>query len=254
MISGNASDKVSQDWVDASEVIARRSTDAFQLPADALQHLSDEASAATAAAKKLSEDQLRASQQLAQSYNQIAQGAVSGLVSDLMNGVDAGEAFNHMLQNIISSLAQMAIQQIFNPTGSGAGGLLGNILGFEGGGTVGLSGRPVGKRPAALWANAPRYAAGGIAGLKPGEIPAILHQGEIVVPNAKRLAGGGGRGTVHNSYSMDNANISIDMAGSGYAAANSDAAKQFGQNVQKIIQAEMVVQSRPGGLLRKVPR
>ena len=255
IISGNASDKVTQEWVDASEVIARRSTDAFQLPADALQHLSDESSAATAAAKKLSADQLHAAQQLAQSYNQIAQGAVSGLVSDLMNGVDAGEAFNHMLQNIISSLAQMAIQQIFNPAGGGAGGIFGSLFGIgHGGGSVSAlaAGRQRKVNPM-VFANAPRFASGGMVGLKPGEVPIIAHRGEIIVPNARRLASSSGGGRVDNSIHQQN-RISVDMSGSGYVAANSENAKQVGQNMQKLIQAELVRESRPGGLLRQVPR
>ena len=33
-----------------------------------------------------------------------------------------------------------------------------------------------------MFAGAPRYHEGGIAGLKPGEVPAILQKGEVVLP------------------------------------------------------------------------
>jgi hypothetical protein len=103
-----------------------------------------------------------------------------------------------------------------------------------------------------MWAGAPRFASGGMVGLKPGEVPIIAHRGEIIVPNARRLAGTGAAGQSIR-YSMDNAKINIDMSQTGFATANSENAKQFGENVQKLVQAEMIRESRPGGLLRKVP-
>ena len=50
-------------------------------------------------------------------------GAITGFIQDLRNGVDAGEAFNNMLNRIIDSLinmaVQMAVQSLFNPAGGG---------------------------------------------------------------------------------------------------------------------------------------
>jgi hypothetical protein len=103
-----------------------------------------------------------------------------------------------------------------------------------------------------MFANAPRYAAGGVVGLKPGEMPIIAHRGEIIVPNARRLASSSGGGRVDNSVHQQN-RISIDMSGSGYVAANSQAAKQVGEDLEKMIEAKLVLESRPGGLLRRVP-
>ncbi len=94
-----------------------------------------------------------------------------------------------------------------------------------------------------------------MVGLKPGEVPIIAHRGEIIVPNARRLAGpSAGMGGIQNTYQMNNSPISIDMQGSGYVASNAENAKQFGQNIRKFIQGEFVRESRPGGLLRKVPQ
>lgn len=59
-------------------------------------------------------------------------GAVSGFVQDLMNGVDAGEAFTNMLKNLAAQLMDMAIKQLFSGLFGGGGmggGLLGGILG-----------------------------------------------------------------------------------------------------------------------------
>ncbi len=82
--------------------------------------------------------------------------------------------------------------------GTGVGALAGQ---FHGGGRVGstaVSGRVV---PASLFDGAPRFAGGGMIGrvpsLAPGEVPAILHRGEIVHTPAqeaalRRNAGGSG--------------------------------------------------------------
>ena len=43
----------------------------------------------------------------------------------------------------------------------------------------------------ALFAGAPRYHSGGIAGLAPNEVPAILKKGEIVDPGDGSMLGGG---------------------------------------------------------------
>lgn len=59
-------------------------------------------------------------------------GAVSGFVQDLMNGVDAGEAFSNMLKNLASQLMDMAIKQLFSGIFGGGGmggGLFGGMLG-----------------------------------------------------------------------------------------------------------------------------
>jgi hypothetical protein len=203
---------------------------------------------------KSQQDSAEATKQFAQQIGQMAESAIGGLVNDLRNGVSAGDAFNNMLNRIIDSLFQMSIQSLFNPAGGG-GGFLGKLFGIgHGGGQVShLAGGGQRKVSPLAFANAPRYAAGGMVGLKPGEVPIIAHRGEIIVPNARRLASSSGGGRVDNSVHQQN-RISIDMAGSGYVAANSENAKQVGENIQKIIQAELVAQSRPGGLLRQVPR
>ncbi|MBW6496731.1 MAG: hypothetical protein K0B16_19660, partial [Burkholderiaceae bacterium] len=71
----------------------------------------------------------------------------------------------------------------------GAGGLFASIL--HAGGGVGAPG-PGRMVPALAFANAPRMHAGGFAGLRPDEVPAILQRGERVL--SRREAAGYGQG------------------------------------------------------------
>ena len=105
--------------------------------------------------------------------------------------------FRDLVTSMIADLAKLAARRfILGPianalTGalSGAGGLFANIL--HAGGVVGspAPGRMV---PAMAFANAPRMHAGGWAGIKPDEVPAILQRGERVL--SRREAAGYGQG------------------------------------------------------------
>lgn len=103
-------------------------------------------------------------------------------------------AFLQFASDFLRQIAQMIIQKaIFNAIGgsgaTGGGGLGGAIAGaisglfkFHEGGVVGSSGTPYGRPVAPAWFNnAIRYHSGGIAGLRPGEVPAILKRGEEVL-------------------------------------------------------------------------
>ena len=76
--------------------------------------------------------------------------------------------------------------------GGGSGFSLSSVFGklFHDGGVVGSggAGRMV---SASTFAGAVRYHEGGIAGLLPGEVPAILQQGETVIPRGGNAPGGG---------------------------------------------------------------
>lgn len=69
------------------------------------------------------------------------------------------------------------------------GGFLDSIFGsiFHEGGKAGDP-APARQFPAFVFAGAPRYHTGGIAGLQPGEIPAILQRGEVVLPKNSRAS------------------------------------------------------------------
>lgn len=192
--------------------------------------------------------------QLGQQLAGIASSAVSGLVQDLRNGVSAGEAFRNMLSKIVDDLLQLALNQalqsLFKNLFSGmTGGVGGGGGGFfaavsHTGGTAGYGTNRRAISPMAF-ANAPRMHSGGIAGLHAGEVPTILQRGEMVVPALQ--AGRSSTGSVSLG------DVNIDMAQSGYVTADTSTAKAWGENVRKIIQVEMVRQSRPGGLLVRRP-
>jgi len=151
-----------------------------------------------------------------------------GRIGDSLAGIfrSGGKAAVDWKELVLSTLADVAeemlklaitapLQQLFAPTPGGAtagpgaqpgaaGGspwaaafsqLAGSALQaftaslFHDGGTVGTGGRPR-IVPAALFAGAPRFHSGGMPGLKPNEVPAILEQGEVVL-TAEQAAGAG---------------------------------------------------------------
>lgn len=87
-------------------------------------------------------------------------------------------------------------------TGGGAATLLSGIFGslFHSGGVVGEGGGVLRSAPALAWAGAPRYHSGGVAGMAPDEVPAILRRGEEVLTQAdpRHRDNGGGGGQVVN--------------------------------------------------------
>lgn len=134
----------------------------------------------------------------------ITDGLVSGL-EGLINGTKtAGEAFKEMAAGILSEIARMIIQQqILNAVqgamgmfggGGGIGGAIASV--FHGGGIAGSGSRKRLVDPS-IFAFAPRYHTGGIAGLAPNEVPAILEKGERVMTEAeqKEMSRNQGQGT-----------------------------------------------------------
>lgn len=104
--------------------------------------------------------------------------------------------FRNLVTSMIADLAKLAARRfILGPIANalsgavgGAGGIFANIL--HAGGTVGSPG-PGRMVPALAFANAPRMHAGGWAGIKPDEVPAILQKGERVL--SRREAAGYGQ-------------------------------------------------------------
>jgi len=104
--------------------------------------------------------------------------------------------FRDLVTSMIADLAKLAARRfILGPIAhalsgalGGAGGLFANIL--HAGGLVGSPG-PGRMVPALAFAGAPRMHAGGWAGIKPDEVPAILQRGERVL--SRREAAGYGR-------------------------------------------------------------
>jgi hypothetical protein len=106
--------------------------------------------------------------------------------------------FRDLVTSMIADLAKLAARTfILGPIANalsgafgGAGGIFANIL--HAGGMVGSPG-PGRMVPASAFANAPRMHAGGWAGIKPDDVPAILQKGERVL--SRREAAGCGQST-----------------------------------------------------------
>jgi predicted nucleic acid-binding Zn-ribbon protein len=198
-------------------------------------------------ASKARQDERKQVEALAEAYTTLARNAVSGFVQDLRNGVSAGEAFNNMLGRIVDTIIDMAIQSLFAK--DALGGVISNFVkGFAGGGvSVAHHGTKTGGSTAvrnvspAMFAGAPRLH----NGLLPGEFPAILQRGETVIPKGTARAGGG----VGNKQTYNN-DITIDVA-TGMVTANNDDARTLGRRIDTAVQAVLVRESRPGGLLRR---
>ncbi|MGD9649636.1 MAG: phage tail tape measure C-terminal domain-containing protein, partial [Dongiaceae bacterium] len=112
------------------------------------------------------------------------------IVDFVTSGGKSLQSLGDLANSIVADITRMAVQKsitgpLFNMLGSsmGGGGFLDSIFSsiFHEGGEVGGS-APQRRMPAYVFANAPRYHTGGVAGLKPGEIPAILERGEVVLP------------------------------------------------------------------------
>jgi tape measure domain-containing protein len=147
-------------------------------------------------AEKKTQDSLDASIEKADALRSAFSDVAGGLASDLLNGVPAAEALANALGKVLDQLIQIGIEQLtaglFGPANSPLGGLLGPLFGgltggvavptLHTGGVVGRGGAPRQVSPM-VFAGATRYHSGGVAGLRPGEVPAILRQGEVISPS-----------------------------------------------------------------------
>ncbi|MBB3231702.1 tape measure protein [Halomonas stenophila] len=156
--------------------------------------------------------------------------ALGNFASDIAQGKDAidslGDTFAQFAADFLRQIAQMIIQQaIFNAlqnsSGGGIGGAIAGALQFHGGGVVGQGGTP-----RDLFGTAPRYHTGGIAGLAPDEVPAILRKGEeVLTSNDPRhrdnQRGASGEPPVVHNYNMFDAG---EMTSAGLATPAGEAA------------------------------
>lgn len=164
--------------------------------------------------------------QVNEQWQQVGQMFASGLTNAFMkfaqavaNGEDAFEAaktaFLQFAADFLIKIGEMIIQQaILNAMqgifggGGGGGGILGGIFGTgHTGGRVGSSrigsGNGTRRLNPAIFTSAPRFHEGGFPGMRPGEVPAVLLEGEEVLSKSNprnalnggaALGGGGGGG------------------------------------------------------------
>jgi hypothetical protein len=164
---------------------------------DKIDHLAEAYAQAAETVRSMQEAQL-ASERLAQTITASLKESLSGFISDMRQGKDAAEALADAVGRLADRLVDLGLDMLLSGLFRGAGGFGGGILAgiFHKGGKVGGSGSTRTVSPA-IFAGAPRYHSGGIGGLRPDEVPAILQRGELVIPRdmvrqtAERGAGAG---------------------------------------------------------------
>lgn len=158
------------------------------------------------------------------------------------------DAFLQFASDFLRQIAQMIIKQaVFNAIGgtNGEGGVGGGIAGvlgglFHSGGVVGEGGGLRVVNPN-WYANARRYHTGGVAGLAPDEVPAVLRRGEEVLTadDPRHRANGGGAGGSPN-IKIVNAIDAGDMVQQGLnTKAGEQAILNFMRNNPGAVRAAM---------------
>jgi|TARA_B100000085_G_scaffold36485_1_gene29985 tape measure domain-containing protein len=169
----------------------------------------DRADAATAALKA----QQAEADRLERLYGGIGQTISSGIVDSLMQAQNATQALGNMLQSVAKQIMQLGVNTLLKAAFPGAG-LFSGLLGFANGG------RPPVGRPSIVGERGP----------------------ELFVPDRA--------GTIVPNSAMGGASVTVNVDASGSSVeGNSDQASQLGRMLGAAVQAELIKQKRPGGLL-----
>ncbi|MEL6316140.1 MAG: hypothetical protein AAFR16_00730 [Pseudomonadota bacterium] len=187
-------------------------------------------------------------------------GAFQNLSRSIVDTIRNAESFDQALVSILNRLADMALDQAFNAIFSGGGsssggGFLGgifrgvgSIFGFADGGFVSGPGGPredriVARLSAGEFVVNARDAARNRSLLEAinNGMPAF-RDGGLVAPAAPPVSAGGGGSSV-----MINTPISVTVEGG--AGDGDDTGRRVGEAVKRAVQAQLLDQLRPGGLL-----
>ncbi|UDF33751.1 UNVERIFIED_ORG: tape measure protein [Shinella sp. XGS7] len=175
-----------------------------------------------------------------------------------MGSKRAGEAFRDFLSNVARSALNLIGQRLGEqlaasllPSGGGGGNWFSSAATFlssffHQGGVVGQGGGRM-VAPLAAFVAAPRYHSGGIAGLRPNEVPAVLEQGEEVLTadnprHRKNFRGGSGNVLV---------DVTVQMGGGGDASYSEAAGARLGDVIVAAIDRWADAESREGGRLAR---
>ena len=145
-------------------------------------------------------------------------------------------------QSIIKPIIKPMVEHVFGGIG---GSIFGNVLGniFHEGGVAGGYAPTRAVSPLAF-AGAPRYHNGGIAGLKPDEVPAILQRGERVIPNGASAGGVVVAPVTH---------ITVNGGSSGKGSVDEQLARRISGEITNSVKTLVIdtlrQQARPGGML-----
>lgn len=164
----------------------------------------------------------------------------------LFNPFDRGlqgmlRGFVDMLRRMVAELlAQQLLTQFFTALGGTIGGtslasqLLGAVVRHDGGLADGSG--PARRVPAIAFAGAPRLHNGGLAGLRPDEVPAILKRGEgVFTPQQMAAMGGGRQGGVQVVLVDDRSPVEDYLSGSGSDQVFVDKIRRNGPTIRRIL-------------------
>ncbi|PKA40454.1 phage tail tape-measure protein [Rhizobium sullae] len=198
---------------------------------------------------KVSQERLKKS---AEEFRDLGRDVVGGFISDLRSGKSAAEALAGALDKVIDKLIDVGLNAIFGTGGGGGlfgggggGGLLGGMIIpgiLHSGGVAGSDGYSHGRSVSpSTFAGAKRYHKGGVAGLQPGEVPAILQRGEVVLPRGTKM--GGGQGVAVQ------VGVSVDDDGKIQAYVKRESSAAVSTAAPKILSAAN--QQAPGAVARQ---
>lgn len=163
--------------------------------------LAEQYAQATVEAAKLAEEQDRAREN-AEKWIGVGRDVTKGLISDLMNGTSAADAFANALKKIGDALIDDVLNSIFQINGASGGGILSAIFGAFGGSKVKIPG----------FAQGTNSAPGGLAWVgEQGRELVNLPKGSQVIPNSRVNDVLSGTGvTLHFSPVIDNRGASAE--------------------------------------------
>lgn len=189
-----------------------------------IESLSGAYAAATVESEQLTDEQDQLVDAV-EDMRDLGQDVLGGFISDLRSGKSATEALAGALDRVADKLLDIALNNVFDG-GGGGDGILGSLFGGGGGkggllggaiipgilhrgGVAGRDGYGHGRAVSpSVFAGAPRMHGGGVAGLRPGEVPAILKKGEPVLPSMQAL-----RNIAGGSSGPRNVNINVNVDG-----------------------------------------
>ncbi len=221
------------------EEALNRAGDAADALSEGFEGAGRSAGGAGAAAKKAAEEAATGWRAVTTSLADYARGAMDwgkGLGETLTSAFQSAESafrtfvttgkldFKSLVSSILADLATLAFRNsVLGPLAdwlsTGLGGIFAPVK--HAGGMVGAPG-PSRMVPALAFAGAPRMHAGGWAGLRPDEVPAILQRGERVLSRAE-VARGMGQG--RSGSGSGGVTISIDARGAQAGVAEQIDAK-----------------------------
>ena len=167
------------------------------------------------AAKKALQAQQAEAQRLQQLFGGIGQTISDGIVGALTSAQSASEALGNTLKNVANQLLKLGINTLLKAAFPGSS-LFSALPGFANGG------RPPVGRPSIVGERGP----------------------ELFVPSRA--------GTIVPNHAMGGANVTVNVDASGSSVqGDGPSAAQLGKAIGAAVQAELIKQKRPGGLLTR---